>query len=87
MKPVLASLALFYASCRAVEAYGLWRERAWAEWFALITGAVYLPVEVYELWLGITWIKALALVVNIGIVASMACALRSSRSRWNQISP
>src|SRR4029079_9954628 len=28
----LASLALLYAVLRLVEAYGLWRQRRWAEW-------------------------------------------------------
>jgi uncharacterized membrane protein (DUF2068 family) len=76
---LLASLALIYALCRAIEAYGLWRERAWAEWFALVTGAIYLPVEVYELCHGVSWIKALALTVNLGIVAYMGFAIRRTR--------
>jgi uncharacterized membrane protein (DUF2068 family) len=45
----LAALALLYAAVRFVEAYGLWRVRVWAEWFAIIAGSVYIPVEVYEL--------------------------------------
>jgi uncharacterized membrane protein (DUF2068 family) len=76
---MMATFAFLYASFRAIEAYGLWRERAWAEWFALVTGAVYLPVELYELALGITWIKVGAIMVNIGIVAYMAYAIRIRR--------
>ena len=38
-----------YSIVRFVEAYGLWRERTWAEWFALISGALYVPFETYEL--------------------------------------
>jgi uncharacterized membrane protein (DUF2068 family) len=33
---------------RFVEAYGLWHTRAWAEWFAIISGAAYLPWEILE---------------------------------------
>lgn len=44
---VLAIAALVYAIIRFTESYGLWHERAWAEWFALISGCVYLPWEIY----------------------------------------
>jgi uncharacterized membrane protein (DUF2068 family) len=46
---LLAGGALLYSSIRFVEAYGLWHMRRWAEWFAILSGAVYLPVEIYEL--------------------------------------
>jgi uncharacterized membrane protein (DUF2068 family) len=73
---MLAWLAFCYATLRLVEAYGLSRERRWAQWFALISGGVYLPLEVVELALGVTVFKALALVVNAGIVGYMAYVLR-----------
>jgi uncharacterized membrane protein (DUF2068 family) len=40
---------LMYAIIRFIEARGLWLEREWAEWFALLSGAMYLPWEVWEL--------------------------------------
>ena len=43
-----AGAAFVYAVVRFVEAYGLWHTRTWAEWFALLSGAVYLPWEIYE---------------------------------------
>ncbi len=73
---MLAWLAFCYAALRLVEAYGLSRERRWAEWFAVISGGIYLPLEIVELALGITVFKAVVLVVNGGIVGYMACALR-----------
>ncbi|MGI8469370.1 MAG: DUF2127 domain-containing protein [Pyrinomonadaceae bacterium] len=42
-------LAFVYTIVRMIEAYGLWRLRAWAEWFAIISGCIYLPFEVYEI--------------------------------------
>lgn len=71
----LALFAFCYAAMRLVEAYGLWRERAWAEWFAVASGGLYVPIEIYELTRGVTWPKLLALMVNLGIVAVMAGAL------------
>ena len=65
----MAALAFVYSTVRFVEAYGLWRMRAWAEWFAIISGCVYLPIEIYELVSGATLIKAGILVLNAAIVA------------------
>jgi uncharacterized membrane protein (DUF2068 family) len=60
---------------RFTEAYGLWRERAWGEWVAAASGAIYVPFELYELARGISWIKLAALALNLAIVAFMAYAL------------
>jgi uncharacterized membrane protein (DUF2068 family) len=71
----LAAAAAAYALVRAIEAYGLWYERRWAEWFALLAGGIYVPVELYELVRRPSWVKAVVLLVNLGIVAYMAYAL------------
>lgn len=41
-------IAFVYTIIRLVEAYGLWLLRAWAEWFAIISGCLYLPFELYK---------------------------------------
>jgi len=53
---------------RFVEGYGLWRDRRWAEWFGAISGAVYLPTEIYELWEKVTWLRVTVFVVNCVVV-------------------
>jgi uncharacterized membrane protein (DUF2068 family) len=65
----LAALAFLYAAVRFIEAYGLWRMRVWAEWFAIIAGSVYLPVEVYEIFRRATWTRGIVLLTNLLIVA------------------
>jgi uncharacterized membrane protein (DUF2068 family) len=65
----LAALAFVYSTVRFVEAYGLWKMRAWAEWFAIISGCVYLPVEVYELVEKPTLVRAGVLILNALVVA------------------
>ena len=39
-------LACAYAAIRFIEAYGLWKDRTWAEWLAACSGAIYLPMEI-----------------------------------------
>lgn len=68
----VAAIAAVYSALRFVEAYGLWRARVWAEWLALVSGAVYLPLEIYELVFRPTPVKWAVLVMNIVIVAYIA---------------
>jgi uncharacterized membrane protein (DUF2068 family) len=41
----LAAFAFLYSAVRGVEAYGLWRLRTWAEWFAIVSGSIYVPAR------------------------------------------
>jgi uncharacterized membrane protein (DUF2068 family) len=69
---------LAYSIIRFVEAAGLWLERSWAEWFALISGGLYIPIEIYELAHRPTLIKWAVLATNLLIVAYLAWLLRDS---------
>ncbi len=64
----LAVTALVYAVVRFVEAYGLWWQQAWAEWFAILSGGIYLPIEAYELFEKATVVRAGILLVNFLVV-------------------
>ena len=75
---LMASGAFAYAGVRGVEAYGLWRARAWAEWFAIVSGTIYLPIELYELIHHATALKAVLLLANAGIVGYL-CYFRLVR--------
>ncbi len=66
---MLALAAFLYAAVRLIEAYGLWYRRQWAEVFAVVTGALYLPVEIYELIERVTAVRIAVFAVNGLIVA------------------
>ena len=72
---LLAMTALLYALARFVEAYGLWYRRRWAQWFAIVTSALYLPIESYELLQGVTAVKALFFLVNAAIILLLSGVL------------
>lgn len=59
---------IMYAIVRFVEAGGLWREREWAEWFALLSGSMYLPWEIYVLVRRQSILKWVVLAINVLIV-------------------
>ena len=67
----VAAAAAVYAMVRFAEAYGLWYEREWAEWFALLSGALYLPWEVLSIIRHPIALKWVVLVFNLLIVLYM----------------
>ncbi len=66
-----ARIAFAYAVLRFTEAYGLWKARPWAEWVAFLSGTLLLPMEVRELFRGVTLVRCALLVGNIAIVLYM----------------
>lgn len=74
-----ARIAFAYSALRFTEAYGLWRERTWAEWVALVSGALLLPLEVRELMRGLTWLRCAFFVGNVAVVLYMLYVIISNR--------
>jgi len=81
---IMAISALLYSLVRFVEAIGLWLQRQWAEWFGLLTGGMYIPVELLELMRGATLVKAIVLIVNLSIVGYLAYIMYRSRRTFVQ---
>lgn len=76
---LLAAGAAGYSAVRLVEAYGLFKQRAWAEVLAAVSGGIYVPFEVLELVRKPTWHGAALLVLNLLVVGVMVRALRHRR--------
>jgi len=72
---VAASIGFLYAFFRLLEAYGLWFERNWAAWLAVVSGGIYLPIEIYKLAEQFTWIRISVLILNLAVVLAMALVL------------
>ncbi|HWR52540.1 MAG TPA: DUF2127 domain-containing protein [Bryobacteraceae bacterium] len=67
----VAGAATAYAGVRFTEAWGLWHRRVWAEWFALLSGALYLPWEILKIFERPNWLHVTLLTGNIAIVLYM----------------
>jgi uncharacterized membrane protein (DUF2068 family) len=76
----LAVLALAYTALRWAEAYGLWLNRRWAAWLGAASGAIYVPIEVYELWHKPSPIKGVTLAFNLAVVAYLLWTLQRGRT-------
>jgi uncharacterized membrane protein (DUF2068 family) len=78
---MLALSALLYSVIRLVEAYGLWQQMQWAEWFGLLSGGMYIPLEIFEVTREFTWPRITVLIVNLGVVGYLADVLLKSRRK------
>ena len=64
-------VACVYSALRFTEAFGLWRARPWAEWIALVSGAMYIPFEIVKLARHVSWFHVSILLINLAVVAYM----------------
>lgn len=74
-----AQIAFAYAALRFAEAYGLWHERTWAEWVALVSGALLMPMEIRELLRGLTWLRGATFAGNLAVVLYMLYVILAGR--------
>ena len=71
--------ALIYAAIRLIEAYGLWFGLLWTEWFALVSGAIYVPFEVYEVYDQQNVLSVVVLGINLAVVYYMYLVVRKPK--------
>lgn len=69
---VAIAITLAYALMRFIEAWGLWRARAWGSWMGCIGAAAYLPFELYALITHPGWLEASVLAINLLVVWILA---------------
>jgi uncharacterized membrane protein (DUF2068 family) len=74
-----ARIAFAYAVLRFTEAYGLWKERTWAEWVAFVSGFLLLPLEIRELLRGVTFLRFAVLIGNLAIILYMLYVILANR--------
>ena len=65
---LLAIGLAIYALIELVESIGLWQGSRWGEYFAMVATSIFLPYEVYDLTVKITWLRVAAFVVNVLLV-------------------
>jgi uncharacterized membrane protein (DUF2068 family) len=76
---ILATAATAYSLMRFIEAYGLWRGWQWTKWFAVVSGGVYVPIELHSTFHHFTSTKLVVLTVNALVVAYLSFQLANER--------
>ena len=64
-----SAISLGYGALFTVEGFGLYFEKRWAEYLTIVATALFLPVEVYELFQKVDALKISLLVINLLILA------------------
>ncbi|AEF55222.1 DUF2127 domain-containing protein [Marinomonas posidonica] len=77
-------VALLYASLRFVMAYGLWNRLRWTEWFAFISGCLYIPLELYAIYQDSSLQNWLILIFNLLVVSYLFWVLKRDASPQGQ---
>jgi uncharacterized membrane protein (DUF2068 family) len=65
-----------YALIELLEAIGLWLGQRWGEYFAMVATSVFLPYEIYDLTVKITWLRIAAFVINLALVVYLVWTKR-----------
>jgi uncharacterized membrane protein (DUF2068 family) len=65
-----------YALIELVESVGLWLGRRWGEYFAMVATSIFLPYEVYDLTVKVTWLRVVAFVINLLLVVYLVWTRR-----------
>jgi len=76
---MIAAGAAAYAMLRFAEAYGLWRNLAWAKWLGAVSGAIYVPLELFELGRHVTALRIATVLANVLIVAYLGRSIARGR--------
>jgi len=77
---ILFSVGSFlYAGLDFTEGIGLWFEQRWAEILTSGATALFVPLEIYEIYERFTFVRLLILVVNLFLIWYLATRVRDER--------
>jgi len=65
-----------YVAIELIEGIGLWLEKRWGEYFAMVATSVFLPYEVYDLTAKVTVTRVLFFAVNLALVLYLVLTKR-----------
>ncbi|HEY2847948.1 MAG TPA: DUF2127 domain-containing protein [Pyrinomonadaceae bacterium] len=68
--------AFAYAAVLLVEGIGLWMQYRWAEYMTVISTALFIPFELYEIFERFTFIRVGILAINIFVVWYLSTRIR-----------
>jgi len=72
----LAIGLVIYSLIELAEGVGLWLGQRWGEYFARVATSIFLPYEVYDLTVKVTWLRVGALVINLLLVVYLVWSKR-----------
>ncbi len=80
----MSTVALVYSGFLFTEGIGLWLQKRWAEYLTTIATALFIPIEVYELYERFTWVRVSIIVLNVFIVWYLATRLKDEKQELHE---
>lgn len=74
-----AAAMIAYGLLHLVEAWGLWKAKAWASWLGCLTASIYLPFDIYAIIRHPGWASGSVLAINLVVVYVLARDLRKRK--------
>src|SRR5947209_13483001 len=75
----LSAGTFLYSGMFLTEGTGLLKRKHWAEYLTVISTALFIPLECYEIWERRTWPRIIILVLNVVTVWYLASGLKKGR--------
>ncbi|WP_226858482.1 DUF2127 domain-containing protein [Diaphorobacter aerolatus] len=79
-------LGCTYIAIRWVEAWGLWHDKAWGEWFGALSSGIYIPLEVRHIMIDRHWQGVAVLALNVALMLVLLWRIRD-RKRSHAAAP
>lgn len=78
-------VAFAYAAILLVEGLGLWLQKRWAEYLTAISTALFIPLEIYEIYERVTWVRIAILALNVFVVWYLSTRLKDEKSTHSTV--
>jgi len=75
----LSAGTFLYAGLFLTEGVGLLKRLHWAEYVTVISTALFIPLEGYEIWRRFTWVRLAVLAINLATVWYLAARIKRGR--------
>jgi len=75
----LSAGTFLYAGLYFTEGLGLLARRHWAEYLTVISTALFIPLEIYEIYRNFTWVRVGLLAANAAIVWYLASRIKQRK--------
>lgn len=82
-----STVAFCYSGLLMTEGIGLWMQKRWAEWLTAIATALFIPIELYELYERFTWVRVAILLLNIFVVWYLLTRLKDEKRELSHDGP
>ncbi len=68
-----------YAILRFLEGFGLILRKRWGEYLTVVATGVFIPLEIYEIYRHLTWMRLAVFAINVATLWYLIFALRRGR--------